>query len=164
MRSNQLRGEHLLAMTDAHEHTSLTGPATQEAIRRLADFADTARFAGIVLTDARRLERLMRRHDPAIYPGTFATCVFNPDKALCQQHRDTRGTTQPTVSNCRPLECANVALTADNLGALRRERDQITAELAARPSLPPLLVHRLQGRREQITQYLDRHAPETPTS
>ncbi|WP_189160688.1 hypothetical protein [Lentzea pudingi] len=158
------RGEHLLAMTDAHEHAGLAGPAAEEAARRLGDFAATARFSGTVLTDARRLERLMRRHDPAIYPGTFATCVFNPDKALCQQHRDTRGTTHPIVGNCQPLECANVALTADNLDALQLELDQITAELSARPGLPPLLVHRLRDRHEQITQYLDRHAQESSTS
>jgi hypothetical protein len=29
------RGEHLLAMIDAHEHYDLTGPAAEEAIRRL---------------------------------------------------------------------------------------------------------------------------------
>jgi hypothetical protein len=106
----------------------------------------------------------MRREDPAIYPGTFATCVFNPDKAFCQQHRDSRGTTQPSLGTCRPLECGNVALTVDNLDALRRERDQITDELAVRPGLPPLLVHRLRARHEQITQFLDRHTPETETA
>lgn len=151
-------------MTDAHEHTDLAGPASEEATRRLEEFADNARFAGTVLTDAHRLKRLMRRDDPAIYPGTFATCVFNPDKALCQQHRDSHGTTHPSLGTCRPLECGNVALTSDNIDALRRERDQITDELAVRPSLPSLLVHRLHGRHEQITQFLDRHTQETETA
>jgi hypothetical protein len=102
----------------------------------------------------------MRRQDPAIYPGTFATCVFNPDKALCQQQRDSHGTVHPSLGTCRPLECANTALTSDNIDALRHERDQITDELALRPELPPLLVHRLRTRHEQITQFLDRHLPE----
>jgi hypothetical protein len=161
------RGEHLLAMIDAHEHTHLAGPAATEAERRLAEFDEharldnQARFAGTVLTDPRRLTRLMRRQDPAIYPGTFATCVFQPDKALCQPHRDQGGATRPGLGECRPLECGNVALTTDNLTALRAELDHIDDELATRPSLPPLLIHRLRSRREQIARFLDRHAPET---
>jgi hypothetical protein len=161
------RGDRLLAMIDAHEHTRLAGPAAAEAERRLAEFDEQARldeqarFAGTVLTDPRRLTRLMRRQDPAIYPGTFATCVFQPDKALCQQHRDLRGATRPGLGECRPLECGNVALTTDNFTALRAELDHIADELAARPSLPPLLAHRLRGRYEQIARFLDRHTPET---
>jgi hypothetical protein len=155
------RGEHLLAMIDAHEHTQLTGPAADEAARRLDQFGEHARFAGTLLVDDRRLVRLMRRQDPAIYPGTFATCVFQPDKALCQQHRDGRGTPRPGLGDCRPLECGNVALTTDNITALRAELDHITDQLAPRPSLPPLLHHRLCGRHDQITQFLDRHTPAT---
>jgi hypothetical protein len=65
------RGEHLLAMVDAHEHT-LAGPAATEAERRLAEFDEharldnQARFAGTVLTDPRRLcgsrMAFLRRH------------------------------------------------------------------------------------------------------
>jgi hypothetical protein len=116
-------------MVDAHEHTHLAGPAATEAERRLAEFDEharldnQARFAGTVLTDPRRLTRLMRRQDPAVYPGTFATCVFQPDKALCQQQRDLGGATRPGLGDCRPLECGNVALTTDNLTALRVELD-----------------------------------------
>lgn len=156
------RGEHLLAMIDAHEHTTLTGPAAQEAQPRLERLGRQARFTGTVLTDPHRLARLLRREDPAIYPGTFATCVFNRDKALCHQHPDSRGIARPTLGGCRPLECANVALTADNITALRAERDRVDHELTRRPSLPPLLAHRLRTRREQIRHFLDRHAPEAP--
>ncbi|AXB45274.1 hypothetical protein A4R43_24540 [Amycolatopsis albispora] len=155
------RGEHLLAMIDGHEHTTLAGPAAEEARRRLDGFAGQARFTGTVLTDPHRLARLLRRADPAVYPGTFATCVFNRDKALCHQHRDSHGTTQPGLGDCRPLECANVALTADNTAALGAERDRVDHELAARPSLPPLLQHRIRSRRDQISHFLDRHVPET---
>jgi hypothetical protein len=91
----------------------------------------------------------MRRQDPAVYPGTFATCVFQPEKALCQQHHDSRGTTRPGLGDCRPLECTNVAL------------DRISGQLAFRPSLPPLPAHRLRGRRDHITRFLDRYTPET---
>ncbi|NGY65084.1 hypothetical protein G7043_39845 [Lentzea sp. NEAU-D13] len=154
------RGEHLLTMIDAHEHTTLIGPAAEEARRRLDGFAGRARFTGTVMTDSHRLARLLRRDDPAIYPGTFATCVFNHDKALCRSHRDTTTTPRPVLGDCRPLECANVALTATNTSALRTELDHVDHELAARPSLPPLLTHRLRSRRDQIQQFLDRHLPE----
>jgi hypothetical protein len=108
------RGEQLLAMIDAHQHTHLAGPAAADAERRLAEFDEHARidnqprFAGTVLTDPRRLTRLMRRQDSAIYPGAFATCVFQPDKALCQPRRDLAGATRPGLGECRPLECGNV--------------------------------------------------------
>ncbi|HCU93733.1 MAG TPA: hypothetical protein DHU96_13805 [Actinobacteria bacterium] len=36
------RGEHLLAMTDHHEHQQLTGPAAAEAASRLASFTAPA--------------------------------------------------------------------------------------------------------------------------
>ncbi|EWM19789.1 hypothetical protein [Kutzneria sp. 744] len=61
----------------------------------------------------------------------------------------------------RPLECGNVAPTADNIDALGHEHARLADELAARPSLPPLLAHRLRARHGQITHFLDRHR-ETP--
>ena len=100
------------------------------------------------------MKRLMRRADPAIYPGTFALCVFDPGKALCSQQRDTAGRKRPTTNNCQPLECSNVALTDDNITALRAEHRRLQHELAARPSLPPLLKHRLEDRQARITQFL----------
>lgn len=154
------RGEYLLTMTDAHEHTTLAGSAAAEAQRRLDIFADQARYAGTVISDEKRLTRLMHRDDPAIYPGTFATCVSNPDKALCHQDRDSRGTLHPTLGTCRPLDCGNVALTPDNLAQLRTELAQIDDELAVHPSLPPLLQHRLRSRHGQVSHFLDRHNPE----
>jgi hypothetical protein len=69
------RGEHLLALIDKHDHQQLTGPAASEAAQRLAGFGQRARFRGIVITDSRQLQRLMQRDDPAVYPGTYATCV-----------------------------------------------------------------------------------------
>ncbi|WP_147263892.1 hypothetical protein [Prauserella sp. PE36] len=58
-------------------------------------FAAHARFNGTVLTDPRRLQRLLRRDDPGHLAGTFATCVFNRDKALCHPHGDHHGTRHP---------------------------------------------------------------------
>jgi hypothetical protein len=155
------RGEHLLAIIDKHEHEHMAGPAADEAARRLGDFGERARFRGLVVTDGRQLQRLMQRDDPAVYPGTYATCVFNPDRALCQRQHDARGNLRPSLGRCRPLECRNTALTADNTAALSAEIAAITGQLAARPVLPPLLQARLTTRRDQIASFLSRYQ-ETP--
>lgn len=155
------RGEQLMAMTDAHDHLNLAGPAAAEAHRRLNEFDTKIRFQGQVITDRRRQNRLMRRHDPAIYPGTYATCVFDPDKALCTRSRTLRGQLGPTLGDCQPLECRNVALTETNITELRAELIVIDSELVQRPTLPPLLQQRLQQRRDQIRQFINRHDPRT---
>jgi integrase len=151
------RGEHLLAMIDKHEHEDLTGPAASQAAQRLAGFGQRARFRGIAITDNRQRARLMQRDDPAIYPGTYATCVYNPDKALCHQQHDIRGTLRPSLGSCRPLECRNTALTIDNKSALSQEAAEITRQLAGRPLLPPLLQARLATRQDQIGAFLSRY-------
>lgn len=157
------RGEHLLAMTTDHDHHQLVGPAAREGGQRLDQFADRARFHGAVLNDPRRITRLMRRRDPDIHPGDYVTCVFDPEKALCLQRRDSRNRPWPTPTSCQPLECRNVALTPANLATLRDELIQLDAELTRRPTLPPLLLSRLTDRREKITTFLAPHATqETP--
>lgn len=152
------RGEALLAMSTEHDHPGLTGPAADNATWRLDTFA--AAFAGSVITDPRRLERTLRRADPAVYPGKYVTCVFNPDTALCLGKCATKS--RPNLAACRPLDCANVALTRANHAALCGEMSHIEHELAGRPALPPLLQHRLTERRDRIAAFLSRHATETP--
>ncbi|KGI65869.1 hypothetical protein MJO55_29385 (plasmid) [Mycolicibacterium rufum] len=77
------RSETLLAMIDQHEHTNLAGPATAEAQRRLTEFGQHARYSGTVITDERRLRKLMASSDdPAIYPDKYVTCVHNHATAL----------------------------------------------------------------------------------
>jgi hypothetical protein len=155
------RGEQLLAMIDQHEHTNLAGPAADEAARRLDQFEQRAHFRGTVITDERRLRRLMLRDDPAIYPDKYVTCVHTHATALCQQRHDQRGTLRPDIGTCKPLTCRNVALTADNIANLRAEITQINHDLAARPQLPPLLRHQLQTRRNDIKAFLARHDSES---
>jgi hypothetical protein len=155
------RGEHLLAMIDTHEHLTLAGPAASEATRRLKEFDSQARFAGAIITDDRRLRRLMQREDPAIYPGKYITCVHNHAAALCQQRRDSRDRQLPELGNCRPFVCRNVALTPDNVDALGEETTRIDHELATRPLLPPLLHHQLANRREEIATFLARHGSDS---
>ncbi|MFI5591199.1 hypothetical protein ACIA5G_39535 [Amycolatopsis sp. NPDC051758] len=151
------RGEVLLNLATDHDHPDLTGPAAAEAGRRLDGFASA--FAGTVVTDPVRLRRILRRDDPAIYPGEYVTCVFNPDTALCLTDRARPAA--PELSACRPLDCANVALTRTNVAALRREAEHLTHELQPPSPLPPLLEHRLAERRDRITAYLARHTAET---
>ncbi|MDT0467958.1 hypothetical protein [Streptomyces gibsoniae] len=76
------RGEHLMTAVDAHEHTDLTGPAAEEAARRLEAFGARARFQGKVVLDDNRLRRLMTKHDPAVYPGEYVTCVHDHQGSL----------------------------------------------------------------------------------
>ncbi len=147
------RGEHLMAAIDAHEHTQLTGPAAEEAARRLESFGERARFQGTVVLDGNRLRRLMAKHDPAVYPGQYITCVHDHTKALCERARS-RSEGLPDHGGCKPLACRNVALTPENTAAWQREIDRITRRLATRPALPPLLRHRLEARRTEITAFL----------
>ncbi|MEH1130418.1 hypothetical protein [Micromonospora sp. CPCC 206061] len=155
------RGEHLLAMIDALDHTDLQGPAADEADRRLKDFASQARFQGSGITDQRRLLRLMRRDDPAIYPGAYVTCVSDPAKALCRRG-ETAGQ-HPDLNACRPLDCRNVALTANNTTAWQAEIDNIGRRLQSRPPLPPLLHHQMSDRLDELTKFLARrHERRTP--
>ncbi len=137
------RGEHLLAMTDQHQHHhDLTGPAAGEAAARLAT------FAGQVTTDPRRIARLMASHDPAIYPGEYVTCIYHHPRALCT-HGD-----GPDLGACQPLRCRNAAFTPANRDALRRELARIDASLIQAPALPPYLQHTLTARRQAITALL----------
>lgn len=151
------RSEHLLAMIDQHEHTNLAGPAADEAQRRLSEFGQHARYSGTVITDERRLRKLMASSDPAIYPDKYVTCVHNHATALCQQRRDQRGALKPDIGSCKPLICRNVALTPANIAHLRAEAADIDDDLNARPLLPPLLRHQIQARRDDINTFVGLH-------
>lgn len=157
------RGQHLMASIDAHQYTQFTGPAAGEAASRLEEFGERAGFGGKVVLDDRRLRRRMTRHDPAVYPGEYVTCVHDHSKALCEKARSRRSEGLPDHGGCKPLACRNVALTPDNIASWHSEIDKITERLAARPPLPPLLRHLLEDRRTEITAFLDR-ASATGTS
>jgi hypothetical protein len=58
--------------------------------------------------------------------------------------------THPDLSGCRPLACRNVGPSADNVAAWQAELEGIDKQLCARPSLPPLLPHRLQARERKL--------------
>jgi hypothetical protein len=149
------RAEHLLAMIDRHEHKTLVGPAAADAQQRLTELAERARFAGAVITDRHRLQRLMKQHEPAIYPGRYVTCVYEHAKAQCRPQIGSDGSsTAPDLAGCKPLTCRNVALTADNLAAWREELTIIESDLAGHPLLPPYLQAQLERRLEEIRRHL----------
>lgn len=114
------RGEDLMSIATDHPHT-VTGPA--------------AAFTGTVITDSTRIKRLMKRSEPAIYPGTFALCVFDPDKALCQQELGLRA--GPTATSTSPT-CSGALMVGSSAGAWSR-RPGTVAMLRRRTSSWALL-------------------------
>ncbi len=150
------RGEHLLAMIDHNEHTRLTGPAADEAQRRMEEMSQRPAFAGTVTTDRRRFLRLISLHGPAVYPGKYVTCVYTHSKALCRAGAE-QPADAPDQAHCKPLTCRNVALTEQNVHAWHDELDTLDRDLASGPPLPPALTSRLEQRREQILAFLHRH-------
>jgi hypothetical protein len=154
------RGEGLLAMVEGYEHQQLGGPAAHEAEARLEEFGRRVGFAGTVVTDPRRLQLIMRRNDPNVFPGRFVTCVFNPDKALCLRSRKGDGQ-GPVLPDCKPFSCRNVALTPANLAAWREQLARLNQVLASADVLAPYLRHRLTEQRDQIARFLD-EAGDTP--
>jgi hypothetical protein len=149
------RGRHLFAMIENHEHHDLRGPAADQAQARLDNLSRDTAYAGSIITDPKRLERIMRRGDPKIYPGRFVTCIYDPNKALCHQRTSDGGGLVPDLGSCQPLHCKNVALTVENRAALREHLDRLDARLCAADLLPPYVAHRLNEQRQDLTTLLD---------
>ncbi|WP_319054772.1 hypothetical protein [Streptomyces europaeiscabiei] len=145
------RGEKLgdLILSPAAGH--LTGPAATEAESRLSAFESDVQFLGKVIADEKRLARHMRRHDPHIYPGEFVTCVYNPDRALCRRG-DADG---PSLPDCQPLKCRNVALTAENASAFLAWLQRMDNALANGILLAPYVRDRMEQRRAELTDFLE---------
>ena len=113
-------------------------------------------FTGSLVTDRRRLLRIMRREDPHIYVGHFVTCVYNPEKALCRRQLTADGDqTMPDLASCQPLRCRNVALTAKNGEALTDQLHKLDAHLAKANLLPPYVAQRLAEQRHDLAVLLD---------
>lgn len=70
----------------------------------------------------------MKRHDPAIYPGTYVTCVYRHDKALCRRGSEIADPT-PELADCNPLTRRNIALTTDNISARNKEVGRVDRQL-----------------------------------
>jgi len=144
------RGEQLCDLVTSHGQHPLTGPAAGEAEARLADLQRHVTFDGKAITDARRLRRIMDRHDPRIYPGQHVTCVYNPDRALCRRGGDATG---PSLPDCQPLACRNVVLTSGNIAALTLHRAQLEQALERGSVIAPYVRHRLEGQLSEMTAF-----------
>ncbi|MFI5593715.1 hypothetical protein ACIA5G_52445 [Amycolatopsis sp. NPDC051758] len=155
-----LRGDHLTDIATTYYH-DLAGPAAEEARRRLDVLTANPDFPGLVLADPVRARRFLARHEPDIYPGTYATCVFTAATARCLPPSRAAASTVPALERCHPLECANVALTPGNAAALQREHDRLESALTDPASLPPLLAHRLRRRQHDIARLLASKSMET---
>ena len=134
------RGEHLFAMIEGHEHRDLRGPAADEAQARLDNFQRKTAYAGSIVTDPKRLAKIMARDDPKIYLGRFVTCVYDPNKALCRRANGDR--LIPDLGSCQPLHCRNVALTAANRHRLGQQLHKLDEHLAAADVLAPYVAYR----------------------
>ncbi|MGW3954625.1 hypothetical protein ACWEKM_27670 [Streptomyces sp. NPDC004752] len=144
------RGEQLGDIILNPAPQRLTGPAAEEAEARLASLENEVHFAGKVITDRKRLERFMLRHDPHIHPGQFVTCVYNPDRALCRREGD-----GPSLPDCQPLKCRNVALTAENIDAFLAWLRRLERALANGVILAPYVRDRMEQRRAELTEFLE---------
>lgn len=148
------RGEQLCDLITSHGHHQLTGPAAAEAETRLTGLERHVRFDGKVITDTRRLKRIMDRHDPRIYPGQYVTRIYNPDRALCRRTADANG---PSLPDCQPLACRNVALDSGNIAALTGHRTHLEHALQDSGLIAPYVRHRLQEQLGEMTAFLARH-------
>ncbi|MFD5506807.1 hypothetical protein ACFWIB_03405 [Streptomyces sp. NPDC127051] len=128
----------------------LIGPAAQDAEVRLAAMESEVQFLGKIITDRKRLQRFMKRHDPHVYPGEFVTCVYNPDRALCRREAEAG----PSLPDCQPTKCRNVALTDANKDALLRWLHRLEKNLAD-SALAPYLRHRMEERHTDIAAFLE---------
>jgi hypothetical protein len=145
------RGETLAALVEGHDHARLTGPAAAEADLRLREFGGHLRFAGTIPADRRQLAKLMARHDPHIYPGRYVTCIHNPDRALCHNG----SANNPSLGDCQPLACRNVALTNANTTQWRRQLADIDRGLERIDLLAPYLRQRLTERHSSILKLIE---------
>ena len=145
------RGEKLGDLIVNHEHHRLRGPAAAEAEARLTEFERHVQFRGKVVNDDKRMQRHMDRHDPHVYPGRFVTCAHHADRALCWRGDGEDG---PSLPDCVPLRCRNVALTEENVDAFVGYLATLDRMLANGDALAPYVRHRLEQRRVEIARFL----------
>ena len=93
-----LRGNDLMAMIDQHA----PHPVDRSSRSRRRN---TTRGAGrpspvhrAVITDPKRLARVLKGKAGAIYPGEYATCVFDVRKALCLNSTPTRAQFRSSIT------------------------------------------------------------------
>ncbi len=148
-----MRAEVAGELVTSSEYLSLTGPSAKEAERRLARFARHVVFDGRVIADRKRLERELNRHDHRIFFGQFVTCVYDPDRALCLREKSSDD--KPSMPDCVPLRCRNVALTEDNREAVAAHLADLDVLIENTAAWAPYVLHRLEMRRAEVAQFLN---------
>ncbi|MFI6031578.1 hypothetical protein [Amycolatopsis magusensis] len=134
----------------------VSGPAAQRLIRSAHS---ARRFEGMFLGKA---EVRALPHEPEFQvfdnPEAFLTCNKDPEKALCDPERATRGRAEhrpPSLDRCHPA-CANIARTDQHIDQARAELDRLEAE-AADPLTPAPLRFRLTQRHAAVTAIINQH-------
>ena len=79
------------------------------------------------------------------------------NQTLCIRTTDATGKLGPTLGDCKPLDCNNIALTSDRIAALKAERTTLLDQLAQRPTIAPMLHDRLTARADAIAAFIARH-------
>jgi hypothetical protein len=69
----------------------------------------------------------------------------------------------PDLASCKPLDCRNVALTADNLKALTDQLHKLETHLANADLLAPYVAHRLAEQHRDLAALLDTATPPKDT-
>ena len=139
------------------EHVS--GPAA--SVYRSRVEAAHHKFGGRVLKNTHQAKDLLANPLLQIFPARAMTCVFDPDKALCQI-RTSEGdkTATPDQTDCRP-NCRNKAYTDRDIAALRHEVAEL--QTAQRTSLAPSPRHqRLNATLERLQEIIDTHEGDEP--
>ena len=136
-------------MVDRHEHERLAGPAAEQAHARLREYGRHMRFQGKVPPTADNSPSSSPSMTRTSTPAATSTCAHNPDRAMC--HNGTQES--PSLGDCQPLACRNVALTTDNLNAWQ-ERLATVDTVLADDSLAPYVRDRLHTRQHDISRLL----------
>lgn len=139
------------------EHVS--GPAAPVYHSRVE--AAHHKFGGRVLKNTQQAKDMLTNPLLQVFPGRAMTCVFDPDKALCQM-RTSEGdrTATPDQTDCRP-NCRNKAYTDRDIAALRQEVAEL--RIAQRRSLAPSPRHqRLNATIERLQGIIDIHVGDEP--
>lgn len=92
------RGEQLGDLVTGHGHHRLAGPAATDAEARLTELGRHVTFHGKIITDPRRLKRIMDRHDPRIYPASTSPASTNPTGHYATAGTALTGPACPTAS------------------------------------------------------------------
>lgn len=137
----------------------VSGPAAPAYRTRIE--AAHHKFGGRVLKNTQQAKDLLANPLLQVFPGRAMTCVFDPDKALCQI-RTSEGdkTATPDLTDCRP-NCRNKAYTDRDIATLRHEVAEL--QTAQRTSLAPSpRNHRLNATIERLQGVIDTHVGDEP--